>query len=220
MLKAPTYIDSDGRIAARSEIDRRIDYIEKIQQEFGRHHPLVLMIKQCLHDDPRRRPTLNEVLQWLNEAKIKLDHHDEQLSRPELEQALIDMKQAVVDKEQALREKEEVLRAKEEEIAQLQQQVGIVCKVLHLDGFKMPIKYPTSGWGRQVHDQEVAVQRTFHLVRSSCFYLSALMVRTQHKLSLSCLYFAHNCAKHRPRLFLSEVKPRPMKTIYNCLSAV
>ena len=146
VLKAPTYIDSDGRIAARSEIDRRIDYIEKIQHEFGRHHPLVLMIKQCLHDDPRRRPTLDEVLQRLDEAKIKLDHHDEQMSRPELEQALIDMKQAVVDKEQALREKEEVLRAKEEvlrakeevlrakeeEIAQLQQQVGIVCKVLHI----------------------------------------------------------------------------------------
>ena len=209
VLKAPTDIDSDGRIAARSEIDRRIDYIEKIQQEFGRHHPLVLMIKQCLHDDPRRRPTLDEVLQRLDEAKIKLAHHDEQMSRPELEQALIDVKQAVVDKEQALREKEEVLRAKEEEIAQLQQQVGIVCKVLHLDGFKMPIKYPTSGWGRQVHDQEVAVQRTFHLVRSSCFYLSALMVRTQHKLSLSCLYFAHNCAKHRPRLFLSGSETSP-----------
>ena len=179
MLKAPTYIDSDGRIAARSEIDRRIDYIEQIQHDFGCHHPLVLMIKQCLHDDPRRRPTLDEVLQRLNEAKIKLDHHDEQMSRPEVEQALIDMQQAVVDKKEALREKEEVLRAKEEEIAQLQQQVGIVCKVLHIDGFKMPIKHPTSG--EQVHNQEAAVQRTLDLVRSSFFYLSALMVlRTQH----------------------------------------
>ena len=127
VLKAPTYIDSDGRIAARSEIDRRIDYIEQIQHDFGRHHPLVLMIKQCLHDDPRRRPTLDEVLQRLNEAKIKLGHHDEQMSRPEVEQALMDMQQAVVDKEEALREKEEVLRAKEEEIAQLQQQVGVKC---------------------------------------------------------------------------------------------
>ena len=209
VLKAPTYIDSDGRIAARSEIDRRIDYIEKIHHEFGRHHPLVLMIKQCLHDDPRQRPTLDEVLQRLDEAKIKLAHHDEQLSRPELEQAVVDKEQALREKEGVLKAKEEVLRAKEEEIAQLQQQVGIVCKVLHIDGFKKPIKHPTSGWGRQVHDQEVAVQRTFHLVRSSCFYLSALMVRTQHKLSLSCLYFAHNCAKHRPRLFLSGSETSP-----------
>ena len=146
VLKAPTYIDSDGKIAARSEIDRRIDYIEQIHQEFGRHHPLVLMIKQCLHDDPRRRPTLDEVLQWLNEAKVKTDYHYEQMSRPELEQALIDKEealrekeQAVTDKEQALREKEqalrhkeEVLREKDEEIAQLRQQVGIACKVLHI----------------------------------------------------------------------------------------
>ena len=132
VLKAPTYIDSDGKIAARSEIDRRIDYIEQIHQEFGHHHPLVLMIKQCLHDDPRWRPTLDKVLQWLNEAKVKTDCHYEQMSRPELEQALTDMEQAlrekeqaVIDKEEALRQKEEVLREKEEEIAQLRQQVGI-----------------------------------------------------------------------------------------------
>ena len=46
-----------------------------------------------------------------------------------------------------------------------------------IDGFQMPIKHPTSRG--QVHDQEVAVQWTFHLVRSSFLYLSALMLRTQ-----------------------------------------
>ena len=46
-----------------------------------------------------------------------------------------------------------------------------------IDGFQMPIKRPTSGG--QAHGQEAAVQQTFHLVRSSFFYLSALMVRTE-----------------------------------------
>ena len=46
-----------------------------------------------------------------------------------------------------------------------------------IDGFQMPIKRPTSGG--QVRDQEAAVQQTFHLERSSFFYLSALMVRTE-----------------------------------------
>jgi len=41
----------------------------------------------------------------------------------------------------------------------------------------MSIKLPTSGG--QVRDQEAAVQRIFHLVRSSFLYLSALVVRTQ-----------------------------------------
>ena len=45
-----------------------------------------------------------------------------------------------------------------------------------MDGFQMSIKRPTSGG--QMHDQEAAVLQTFHLERSSFFYLSALMVRT------------------------------------------
>ena len=47
----------------------------------------------------------------------------------------------------------------------------------YIDGFQMPIKRPTSGG--QAHDQEAAVHRAFHLVRSNFFYFSALMVRTQ-----------------------------------------
>ena len=46
-----------------------------------------------------------------------------------------------------------------------------------IDGFQMSIKRPTSG--RQARAQEAAVQQIFHLERSSFFYLSALMVRTQ-----------------------------------------
>ena len=46
-----------------------------------------------------------------------------------------------------------------------------------IDGFQMSIKRPTSGG--QTRDQEAAVQRTFHLERSSFFYLSVLMVRTR-----------------------------------------
>ena len=46
-----------------------------------------------------------------------------------------------------------------------------------IDGFQMPIKRPTSA--RQVHDQGAAVHQTFHLVRSSFCYLSALMVKSQ-----------------------------------------
>ena len=47
-----------------------------------------------------------------------------------------------------------------------------------VDGFQMSIKRPTSGG--QTRDQEAAVQQTFHLERSSFFYLSLLMVRNAY----------------------------------------
>ena len=43
-----------------------------------------------------------------------------------------------------------------------------------IDGFQMSIKHSTSGG--QMHDQEAAVQLTFHLQRTSFSCLSVLMV--------------------------------------------
>ena len=55
----------------------------------------------------------------------------------------------------------------------------------------MLIKRPTSGGG-QVHDQETAVQRIFHLVRSRALLLS---FSTNGKDSTKW-YFAHSCARY------------------------
>ena len=71
-----------------------------------------------------------------------------------------------------------------------------------IDGFHTPINHPTSRG--QEHDQEAAVQWTFHLERNSFFYLSALMVRIQCRLT--SLYYAHGCAKHRSILTLALQK--------------
>ena len=48
---------------------------------------------------------------------------------------------------------------------------------LLIDGFRIPINHPTSG--EQARAQGAAVQQIFHLERTSFFYLSALMVRTE-----------------------------------------
>ena len=54
-----------------------------------------------------------------------------------------------------------------------------------IDGLQMSIKCPTSGGqtsggqtsGGQTRNQEAAIQQTFHLERSSFFYLSVIVIR-------------------------------------------
>ena len=75
-----------------------------------------------------------------------------------------------------------------------------------IDGFQMSSKCPTSGG--QTHDQEAAVQWTFHLERESIFYLSVLMVRTWCS-AYYILYFVHSCTKHRPQLLPSGSEATP-----------
>lgn len=68
-------------------------------------------------------------------------------------------------------------------------------------------RYGSLPLARGACNQEVAVQWTFDIRRSSFFYLSAL------DAALPCLYCAHNCTEHTPDSWPPEVKPRLIKTI-------
>ena len=68
-LKAPTFLDSRGRIKGRTEIERRVDHIQQIYQQLGKQHPLAQLTVQCLHNDPRQRPPVEKVLLKLEELK-------------------------------------------------------------------------------------------------------------------------------------------------------
>ena len=102
-LKAPSYVDPDGYFVGRTEVERRIDYIQQIQQKFGHQHLLVIIIERCLHNNPRQRPTVSNILQTLERAKAEIPDHYGKLNRIQMEQ---------------------VLEERKEEIVQLQQEVG------------------------------------------------------------------------------------------------
>ena len=79
-LKPGTYADPDDpdRILGRSEVERRSDYIDQLHQRLGEGHPLVRMVKQCLHNVPSRRPSTEEVLQQLEGMRDQIQdpyHH-------------------------------------------------------------------------------------------------------------------------------------------------
>ena len=58
------------RLIARSEVERRRDYITPLHCQLGERHPLVKLLKQCLDDDPEFRPTAEMLLQQLEAVVI------------------------------------------------------------------------------------------------------------------------------------------------------
>ena len=54
-LLPSTYCD-DGVLCARSEVKRRKQYLNNAEQCLGSKQSVVLLIKQCLHNDPSLRP--------------------------------------------------------------------------------------------------------------------------------------------------------------------
>ena len=122
-LKAPTYIDSDGNFVGRTEVERRIDHIQQIQQQLGHQHPIVQMIERCLHNNPRHRPTVNHILQLLEGVRAHIPDHYGQMSRLEMEQVLGEREGEVVQLQQGNQSRDQELQSKDQELQSKDQQL-------------------------------------------------------------------------------------------------
>ena len=61
-------------IRGRSEVDRRGEYIERLEWKFIRDYPvLVELVKQCLQNEPLERPSTEEVLTRLQEVRGEVE---------------------------------------------------------------------------------------------------------------------------------------------------
>ena len=61
-LLPPSYCDSSGKLCARSEVKRREKFVDVAKQVLSENHPLLTLIKQCLHNNPARRPHTGKLL--------------------------------------------------------------------------------------------------------------------------------------------------------------
>ena len=66
-LLPPSYHDSSGELRARSEVKRRVQFVEAAEQLLSENQSLVALIKQCLHNQPAQRPHTGELLTRLQE---------------------------------------------------------------------------------------------------------------------------------------------------------
>ena len=118
-LRAPTYPDpgDPDRLLARTEVERRGEYIRLLCQKLGDQHPLVRLIKQCLHNIPSRRPSSQGLLQQLESMRAQVEDPHEHLTKLEAMRMLREKDAAVREKDAALtaavREKDAAVREKD-----------------------------------------------------------------------------------------------------------
>ena len=80
-LLAPNYREGRRHIA-RTELERRAQYMQMIYRQLRENHPLLQMIERCL-DFPEDRPSIGEVLRLLEQARA--EERDEQMEMNKLE---------------------------------------------------------------------------------------------------------------------------------------
>ena len=71
-LLPPTYIDKvSNKLCARSEVERREMYLEKLHEMIGRDHCMTKIIIQGLDNDAKKRPSAVQVLDCLKSQKFQ-----------------------------------------------------------------------------------------------------------------------------------------------------
>ena len=93
--QAPTYTDySSGNLKARSELQRRSEYMRGVNanlsaaNQLRADHPLIRLIQQCLQNHPIKRPSIQEVLHILEEARDGFRDENSEKNKAGLVQAL------------------------------------------------------------------------------------------------------------------------------------
>ena len=85
---APTYIDVNRRIVGRTELERRGNYMQEVRRQFQGGHPLVQMIQRCLNNIIEERPTIQQVMGWLEEARADVEDGEYDTNKLSLAQLL------------------------------------------------------------------------------------------------------------------------------------
>ena len=85
---AAAYMDDSGRMVGRTELERRGNYMQEVRRQFREGHPLVQMIQRCLKNRMRERPTIQQVMGWLEEARAEVEDGEYDTNKLSLAQLL------------------------------------------------------------------------------------------------------------------------------------
>ena len=76
---------------ARSEVERRTNYIELLHKQLGDWHPLSQLVSQCLHNIPAQRPSAEGVLQQLEAVRRQGAYGSLKMEMTKLQVAMMSM---------------------------------------------------------------------------------------------------------------------------------
>ena len=118
------YQDQHRRAVVRTELERRREYMQQIYLQFREsRHPLVQMIKRCLGSFPNERPTIQQVVQLLEQARAEIDDDECQMDRLTLVQTVKELSSSLLCKIQEIESKDQELRSKNREVESKDNQI-------------------------------------------------------------------------------------------------
>ncbi len=78
---ASTYVNPDGKVVGRTEVERRQEHVDRMRATVGEVSSLGDLVIQCLNNDPERRPLATELLQKVGDLRTQIPDPYEHLTK-------------------------------------------------------------------------------------------------------------------------------------------
>ena len=119
---APTYMDDNDRVVGRTELDRRGNYMREVTRQFREGHPMVQMIQWCLKNRMRERPTIQQVMGLLEEARAEIEDGEYDVNKLSLAQLLQSRNLSIQQQGIQIDQHQQQIRQNGQEICSLREQ--------------------------------------------------------------------------------------------------
>ena len=120
---AAAYMDDSGRMVGRTELERRGNYMREVTRQFREGHPLVQMIQRCLKNRMRERPSIQQVMGWLEEARAEVQDGEYDVNKLSLAQLLHSRNLHIQQQQQEMDQQQQQIDQQQQQIDQQQQQI-------------------------------------------------------------------------------------------------
>ena len=98
------YMDKETMtMVGRTELQRRGSYMQKIERQLRKEHPLILLIQNCLKNLLEQRPLIGRAIEFLSHATWEIQDEEWDMNRLELVQSLRKKTQLIQSKDEVVR---------------------------------------------------------------------------------------------------------------------
>ena len=115
------FMNDKGKMVSRTELERRAEYMQEVLRQFFHGHPFVRLIKMCLKNRITERPSIQQVQQWLEEGRVRVEDREYDVDKLSLAQVLHSQFQIIQAQKEAIQTLSCKIQSQEEEIVGLRE---------------------------------------------------------------------------------------------------
>ena len=120
------FMDDSGRIVGRTELERRAKYMKELVRQFPKGHPFVGLIQQCLKNRITERPSIQQVQQWLEEGRARVEDREFDVDKLSLTKLLASLDQSILAQREEIHTLSKQNGAQKEEIGALKEENDVL----------------------------------------------------------------------------------------------